>query len=223
MATNHSEGVDGAISVAERLPATGVGDVLVCGPAMSGKTRIAVELLVAAIVETEGRPFYVTTAGSATNARARLDARTPECVSLPRPAVVACDGGPEPDEFTRSVDTPGDLTGIASVLMEMYDGSRRSQRLGSRVLVDNVTALLVATDLEPVYRFMHALMARVSEAGGQTVATLDTDGLAGGERPALTGLFDTVVEVRHPDGSDPEYRLRDSDGWHGYLLPEQET
>ncbi len=64
---------------------------------------------------------------------------------------------------------------------------------------------------------------RVSEAGGQTVATLDTDGLAGGERPALTGLFDTVVEVRHPDGSDPEYRLRDSDDWHGYLLPEQET
>ena len=49
----------------------------------------------------------------------------------------------------------------------------------------------------------------------------DPDGLAGGERPALTGLFDTVVEVRHPDGSDPEYRLHDGDGWHGYLPREE--
>ena len=222
MATDHSEGAREGISVAERLPPTDVGDVLVCGPAMSGKTRMALELLVTAVVETEGRPFYVTTAGSATDARARLDARTPECVSLPRPGVVACDGGPEPDEFTRSVDTPGNLTGIASVLTEMYDGSKRSQRLGSRVLVDNITALLVATNLEPAYRFVHALMARVSKAGGQTIATLDTDGLAGGERPALTGLFDTVVEVRRPDGSDPEYRLHNSDDWHGYLLPERD-
>jgi hypothetical protein len=219
VATDHSEVVDEVTSVAERLRPAEAGDVLVCGPAMSGKTQMALELLVAAVVETEGRPFYLTTSGSATDARARLDARTPEGGSLPRPAVVACDGGPELDEFTRSVDTPGDLTGLATALTEMYDASRRSRRLGSRVLVDNVTALLVATDLEPVYRFMHALTVRVAEAGGQTIATLDTDGLAGGERPALTGLFDTVVEVRHPDGSDPEYRLHDSGDWHGYLLP----
>ncbi len=222
MATDHTEVVEDVTSVTERVPPTDAGDVLVCGPAMSGKTGMALELLVAAVVETEGRPFYITTAGSATGARARLDARTPERASLPRPAVIACDGDPTGDEFTRAVDTPGNLTGIASALTEMYDASRRSRRLGSRVLVDNVTALLVATDLEPVYRFMHALTARVADAGGQTIATLDTDGLAGGERPALTGLFDTVVEVRHPDGSDPEYRLHDGDGWHGYL-PREET
>lgn len=222
MATDHSEATE-ATAVTKRLSPTEAGDVLVCGPAMSGKSRIALELLVAAVVETEGRPFYITTTGSATDARARLDARTPESASLPRPAVVACDGSPETDEFTRSVEAPGNLAGIATALTGMYDESRRSRRLGSRVLVDNLSALLAAADLEPVYRFVHALTARVEESGGQTIATLDTDGLAGGERPALMGLFDTVVEVRHRDGADPEYRLHDEDGWHGYAPPEERS
>jgi hypothetical protein len=187
---------------------------------MSGKRRLALDLLVAAVAETDGRPFYVTTAESVTEARAHIDARTPEWATIPEPGIVACDGSADGSEFGRSVDAPGNLTGIAAALTEMYDASRRSRRLGSRTLVDNVSALLAAADLEPVYRFMHALTTRVADDGGQTIATLDTDGLAGGERPAITNLFDTVIEIRHPDGADPEYRLHSDDDWHSYLPPE---
>lgn len=211
-----ADGADEMPAVAEQL--AGVEEtVLLYGPAMSGKRGLGLDLLAGTVAGSGGRPFYVTTVGTAAEARDRLDARTG--VDHPRAGVVTCEGpaaAPEAeDPFTRGVATPADVAGIAVALSGMYEDSRRSRRVGSCVLVDNVSDLLVAADLEPVYRFLHALLARVDRAGGTAVATLDTDGLAGAERLALTGLFDTVVRVRHRNGR-PEYRLHTDDDWHGH-------
>jgi len=208
------------VPIADVLAPAECEDVLLYGPAMSGKGEMGLELLVATVAETGGRPFYVSTSGSAPQARARLDARTPEGLELARPGIVGCGGGRvRGGEFTRGVGAPGDLTGIAAALSEMFEDSRRSDRLGSCVLVDSVSELLVAADLQPVCKLLHVLSTRVEAAGGTTVATLDTDGLTGPDRPALTGLFDTVVRVRRHEGRS-QYRLHADGDWHGYLLPE---
>lgn len=205
--------------IADRLSAAEVGDVLLYGPAMTGKGEMGLELLVAAAMEAEARPFYVSTSGPGREVRARLDARIPDGASVPEPGIVVCSGTGADGELLRRVSSPGDLTGIAAALSDLYGRGPRSARLGAPVLVDNVSDLLVAADLKPVCRLLHVLSARVGRDDGVTVATLDTDGLTGADRPALTGLFDTVVRVRRHEGRS-QYRLHADSDWHGYLLPE---
>jgi len=201
--------------LSDRLSPADIDGVLIYGPAMSGKRTLALDLLVRGVVETDGRALCVSTTDSAEAARAALDSRMPDAAEAPGPVVI--DATPSPGV---GVDSPADLTGIAKSLSEAYDDSRRSERLGSRTLVDNIATLLLYTDIEAVYRFLHALRARVAEAGGATIATLDTDGIEPGERRAVVGLFETAVEVRE-QASGFEYRLRrdDDDAWHVYDVP----
>jgi len=203
------------VPLSDRLSPADIDGVLIYGPAMSGKRTLALDLLVRGVVETDGRALCVSTTDSAEAARAALDSRMPDAAEAPGPVVI--DATPSPGV---GVDSPADLTGIAKSLSEAYDESRRSERLGSRTLVDNIATLLLYTDIEAVYRFLHALRARVAEAGGATIATLDTDGIEPGERRAVVGLFETAVEVRE-QASGFEYRLRrdDDDAWHVYDVP----
>jgi len=203
------------VPLSDRLSPADIDGVLIYGPAMSGKRTLALDLLVRGVVETDGRALCVSTTDSAEAARAALDSRMPDAAEAPGPVVI--DATPSPGV---GVDSPADLTGIAKSLSEAYDDSRRSERLGSRTLVDNIATLLLYTDIEAVYRFLHALRARVAEAGGATIATLDTDGIEPGERRAVVGLFETAVEVRE-QASGFEYRLRrdDDDAWHVYDVP----
>jgi len=203
------------VPLSEHVSPTEVDSVLIYGPAMSGKRALALDLLVRGVIETGGRPLYVSTTDSAETARAALDSRLSDTVESPDPVVISATQSPD-----RDVTSPADLTGIALALSEAYDGSRRSERLGSRVLVDNVATLLLYTDIEAVYRFLHALRVRVAEAGGATIATLDTDGLDPGERRALVELFETAVEVRERAG-DFEYCLRhdEDETWYPYEAP----
>lgn len=200
--------------LSDRLSPADIDSVLIYGPAMSGKRALALDLFVRGVTETGGRAMYVSTTDSAEDARAALDSRMPDATEAPEPVVI--DATPSSGV---GVDSPADLTSVAKSLSEAYGDSRRSERLGSRTLVDNVATLLLYTDIEVVYRFLHALRARVAEAGGATIATLDTDGIDPGERRAVVGLFETAVEVREQAGGF-EYRLRqDDDAWHAYDVP----
>ncbi|MFB6298404.1 MAG: hypothetical protein ABEH56_07780 [Salinirussus sp.] len=204
------------VPLTEQLPPETVDTVLIYGPAMSGKRSLGLDLLAAGVAETAGRPLYVSTTDPASTARAAVDARVSDAGHLPTPAVVdaTAQSVSAPDQLTRTVSSPAELTGIAVAVSEILSEAPRSTRLGSRVLVDNVSALLLYTDVEPVCRFLHALGRRVADAGGGTIATLDTDGLDPAELTTLRPLFATAVEVREGAGGF-EYRV-DEGNWHGY-------
>jgi hypothetical protein len=223
-----STGLGGGEAVADReglgavLPERRERTVVVHGPAMTGKRALAVGLLVDDVVETDGRAFYVSTSDTAESARGSVLARVPEGVDIRDPVVVDATraGGPGDSDYetgtTFRVDAPGDVTGIGLTLSKLYDGRPRSERLGSRVLVDNAAAMLLGSDVETVCRFVHALGRFVTDAGGGLIVTLDTDGLSAAERRQILSLFDTTVEVRK--GGDPAFRVDSAEDWHPFDL-----
>lgn len=197
-----------------------VGSVLVEGPAMVGKQRIAVELLTMA-QQAGGQPLAITTADTADHLRdAYHDAGGEETDNL---AVVNClpgSDGDADDDWTRAVSSPGDFTGISIAVSEVFGAISPQRQTGSRVLIDNLAASLLYSDLKPTYRFMHALIGRVTDVDGVVIATLDTDGIESADHRVLSGLFDTVVTVRQSDG-ETEFRIKGTeevgDSW--YRLP----
>lgn len=187
-------------SILDVLPAEREwGSVLVAGPAMAGKQEIAVELLTTA-QQAGGQPLAITTADTADQLRRVYhDAGGEQTDNL---AVVNCltgSDGSGDDDWTRTVGSPGDFTGIAMAVSDVFDSISAQRQSGTRVLVDNLATSLMYADIEPTYRFVHALTGRVSDVGGVLIATLDTDGVEPADHRALVGLFDTVVEVRHSE------------------------
>jgi KaiC/GvpD/RAD55 family RecA-like ATPase len=195
------------------------GSVLISGPAMTGKQSLGVELLATAN-SAGGQPIAITAADTAEQMRtAYLTAGGEATDNL---AVIDCLPGTDEsgtDAWTRSIGSPGDFTGIAMAVSDVFKNISENRQSGARVLVDNLATSLVYTDIKPLYRFLHALVGRVTANGGAVIATLDTDGTGDAERQALVGLFDTVVEVRRADDAT-KFRVvgREDvpDHWHYY-------
>ncbi|WP_340100772.1 DUF7504 family protein [Salinibaculum salinum] len=180
--------------------------VLISGPAMTGKQSLGVELLATAN-SAGGQPIAITTADTAEQVRTAY--RTAGGEATDNLAVIDCLPGSEgsgDDAWTRAIGSPGDFTGIAMAVSDVFESVSDNRQAGARVLVDNLATSLVYTDIEPLYRFLHALVGRVTANGGAVIATLDTDGTGDAERQALVGLFDTVVEVRRADDAT-EFRV----------------
>ena len=180
--------------------------VLIMGPAISGKQSLGVELLATA-TSAGGQPIAITTADTAEQMRTAYQSVGGEATD--NLAVIDCLPGTDDstgDEWTRAIGSPGDFTGIAMAISDVFGSISDNRRRGARVLVDNLATSLVYTDIEPLYRFLHALIGRVTDSGGAVVATLDTDGTDDADQQALVGLFETVVEVRRVDDAS-EFRI----------------
>lgn len=181
------------------------GSVLVEGPAMVGKQALAIELLTTAR-RAGGQPVAITTADTAGQLReAYRDAGGEVTDTL---AVVDCLPGSESpsDDWTHPVSSPGDFTGMAMAVSKVFERITPQRRTGARVLVDNLATSLLYADVEPTYRFVHALVGRVTRSSGVVIATLDTDGVEPAAHRALAGLFDVTVEVQQTDGPT-EFRV----------------
>lgn len=184
-------------------------DVLVVGPALTGKQRIGLELL-AGVFASGGLPFCITTSDPAPAIRERFAAYAPdEDVTL---AVVDClaemQGRDVDDEWTQTVSTPADLTGIGMALSEARRNLGDDAFDGGRLLLDSLTTTLMYADYEQVYRFLHDLTGQFGQLGGHTVATLDTDAVEDSQENSITGLFDVAVETRRTNTGPTEFRVR---------------
>lgn len=208
-------------SVSELFPAGKPdGSVLVYGPAMSGKRRLGLELL-AATEESDMR-VYISPTEDASQVRNALAAATNRRVSESA-LVIGCHGD-ERAERTATVDSPGDLLGIAGEIARVYADAERQERVGSRLFIDDLSTLLLHTDVEAVTRFLHPVIRKVESSGGILVATLGTDGLEQAERQAILGLFDDRIEVRTEGNQSASCRLDSSETWYRFdPLPEGTT
>jgi hypothetical protein len=191
--------------------------VLVAGRSMVGKQRVGYRLLADA-PRTSSAAYCVTTSDPADHARDRFDEVAPAGARL---RVIDCltgaggsvapgdesgDGGADAD--TWYVSSPGDLTGIGVAATKAIGATPEPRRTRSRVLIDSVSTLLLYADVETVYRFLHTLAGRVKTVDGHVVSVLHTDALDDRTRATLVQLFDLVVDVRSPDGTTTEVRVR---------------
>lgn len=182
-------------------------NVLVAGPAMTGKRRLMLDLLGGApdrsVVGVTTKKSAGQLKGEFGEGRDLTDWRLGmvDCVTRQRAV-----GRVSDTETVRYVASPADLTGIGIAtngwMQDLYhDDDRRRARLG----VHSLSTLLMYAGLRRVYQFVHVVAGRVESSGFTGVFTIDTVSADTEALSRLTQLFDAMVEVR----DDPrELRVR---------------
>jgi KaiC/GvpD/RAD55 family RecA-like ATPase len=176
-------------------------NLLVTGPAMSGKHEFVLSLL-AAGVERDGGSVFVTTRKDAVSSERDFERLTD---GAPSDALSVVDcvsratgfGRPESRSNREYVTDPGDLTGIgigATQFLRRYYQDDRTVRLG----VHSVSTMLMYADLRRTFRFLHTLTGRIRTAGFVGVFALE-DTVNADERGVLEQPFDGLVELRETD------------------------
>jgi KaiC/GvpD/RAD55 family RecA-like ATPase len=192
--------------------------VLVAGPSMVGKDRVAYGLLGDAL-GMDGEPLCLTTSDPASYVRDRYrEFATASVADAADLRVVDATGAAENGSVegergsaTWTASSPGDLTGIGVAVSKAVSDLPDARLHRSRFLLDNLSTLLLYADVRTVYRFVHTLLGRVKSVDGHVLAVLHTDALDDQARDTLVGLFDVVVDVRSRDG-ETELRVRGLEG-----------
>jgi KaiC/GvpD/RAD55 family RecA-like ATPase len=204
-------------------------NVLVTGPSMVGKVPLCYRFLAPAA--DAGRAAYVvSTSESAGRVRERyadLGSGQPDPLMvvdcMTRQAGLA--GDADEDDRTWYVSSPGDMTGMGMAISKALEATPADRRPESRLLFDSVSTVLLYSDVETVYRFLHAVTGRVRTVDGYGLFVLHTDALDEQTEATVTQLFDAVLEVREAEGTGAEYRLTaselDAHGWQRFQFGDE--
>ena len=195
--------------VSELLPdETLKSNILISGPTLSGKDAIALDLL--AESWASGRPpFVITATDTAAQFRSRFDGVCTPNRRVEEFYVIDCTESGQDEHATETPTctsaTPADLTGVGICLSKGY---KQFGAPGGRViLLDNLSTLLVYSDVDRIFRFISTINSRVTDAGDITVQLLDTDAIDRESKNKLLQLFETVIEVKQ-DGGTTLFRVR---------------
>ncbi|WP_336036906.1 RAD55 family ATPase [Halobacterium yunchengense] len=188
--------------VGEVLPVDGIPDganLLVGGPSMTGKRRLALSLLDDGCERGEGAVVVGTHESTdrirerAPNVSAQVDAGRAgvvDCVTRQRGNRVG------DEELVKYVSSPGDVTdvgirlgGLFQVLEERVDRARFG--------VSTVSTMLMYADPRRVYRLLHVFNGHVDRLDWMSLAVLDTSNREPFD--TLAPLYDGMVQTRSGD------------------------
>ncbi|WP_135820122.1 RAD55 family ATPase [Halostella litorea] len=180
-------------------------NLLVSGPPMTGKRRIATEILAEGSKQGDGA-IVVTTKDSADKLVTEYERLVPELDDAPF-GVVDCVtkqrgvGNAENTSRVKYASSPVDMTGLgiqlSEFLQEFYE-TRSIQR--NRVLLHSVSTLLMYSNVQTVFRFLHVFTGRVQSAEALGLYVLDSTAHEEQTLNTLKQLFDGVIEVEDDDG-----------------------
>ena len=194
-------------------------NLLVEGPPMSGKRELGFQILADGVRSGEGA-IVVTTKDGAD--RVLDDFAEMAGVESPTVGVVDCVtkqqgmGSRRESDLVRYASSPNDLTGIGIELSELlrtlYEGRQVTE---NRILLHSLSTLLMYSDLQTVFRFMHVFTGRVQSADALGVFVVDSTAHDEQTVSTLKQLFDGVVSIQEHDGG---FRARllgvgDDDSW----------
>ncbi|MFB6305156.1 MAG: RAD55 family ATPase [Haloferacaceae archaeon] len=176
-------------------------NLLVTGPPMVGKQRLALELLAAGQRRGEGGLLVTTETPNARVAEAYAGLADDAGPPLRIVDAVGEGGGREVNDryAVEFVSSPGDLTGLGIAMNKAFDAFVAEGTDGVRVALDSLSTMLTYLDAERVFKFLHVLTGRVSSVGGLGVYTLNT---AAADPQAVGMLKNTVDGVVHLDDGE---------------------
>lgn len=183
-------------------------NILVSGPPMLGKQRLALELL--AIRSQTEHAITVTPDTNGTRLR-RAYGSVPNA-NPDRFHIIDCTGatGKGSMNDTRAmkyVSSPGDLTGIGMGIVKCTRDIDSEVERGLRLSVLSVSTLVQYANSQRVFNFLHTITGRVSAAEYLGVTTLDPTAHDAQDVNTFTSLFDAVVELREADDGSREIRV----------------
>lgn len=185
--------------------------LLITGSPMTGKRRLGLDVLADGAASGDGA-IVVTTKGDAERVLDDFHSSADEdALDGTNLGVVDCVSRQQgldelPDARVTYVSSPEDMTGIGikfSELLEEFHSNRGLER--NRVLFHSITALLLYSNPETVFRFLHVFTGRIRSVGGLGVFVIESTVHDDRTMGTIQQLFDGVVEVA--DGVEPDVRL----------------
>ncbi|TKX46066.1 MULTISPECIES: recombinase RecA [unclassified Halorubrum] len=182
-------------------------NILLTGPPLSGKRSIMMDILAAGTDRDEGA-IVVTTKDGADRVLRDYEKRTP--YEGKPVAVVDCvtrqqGGETRESDRIKYASSPVDMTGIGIKLSEFLQafGDRGIER--NRVMVHSLSTLLMYSDLQTVFRFLHVFTGRVQSVDGFGLFSIDSTAHDDQAMNTLKQLFDGIITV--PEEGEPDIRL----------------
>ncbi|WP_232701364.1 RAD55 family ATPase [Halobacterium wangiae] len=184
-------------------------NLLLSGPAMSGKRALLLELLARGDADGEGS-VLVTSRDPADEVLAEYEdalggdpgfLRLVDCVSTQSGS--ATDG-----DRVRYVSSPGDLTGMGIEFSEVASIASQQGVDRLRVGFDSLSPLLMYVDIERLFRFLHVFTSQIQTQGWLGIFSVDPESHDDQTMNTISQLFDGVVDLRITDGGEREVRVR---------------
>ncbi|WP_158057350.1 RAD55 family ATPase [Halorussus halophilus] len=186
-------------------------NLLITGPPMTGKRTLALDVLAHGSRQGDGA-IIVTTKDGGESMRDALSDKLGQRESGPI-GIVDCVSkqqgmNPSSDSSIQYASSPVDMTGIgiqlSEFLQEFYK-KRSVQR--NRILLHSLSTLLMYSDLQTVFRFLHVFTGRVQSADALGVFVIDSTAHDDQTMSTLKQLFDGQIELREGEDRQTELRL----------------
>lgn len=103
------------------------------------------------------------------------------------------------------LDSPSDLNGLGFLLTKLT--TEVGSTVPVRLFLDSVTAMFSHCEPEAILKFLYAASARVKNAGGSLIFTLNGGAVTPETQKRLEQLSDGLVEFRSEDQSRRYYRF----------------
>jgi KaiC/GvpD/RAD55 family RecA-like ATPase len=184
-------------------------NLLVTGPPLSGKRALALDALAEGTRRGDGA-IVVTTKDGADRV---LDEYGKRVDHADRPvAVVDCVtqqqgmGDVRDGDRVKYASSPVDMTGIGIKLSEFLQAFYQDRGIRrNRVMVHSLSTLLMYSDLQTVFRFLHVFTGRIQSVDGLGLFCIDSSAHDDQTLNTLKQLFDGLIETSE-DG-EPTLRI----------------
>ena len=167
-------------------------NLLVSGPPLSGVRRVAFEVA----THPDAATVVITTRYGADQVFAELSAAGVDTATV---GIVDCvtrrqDRAHDSDRV-RYAPSPAALTRIGVQFANLFERLRDDDPGQTRVVVDSVSTLLLYSETESVFRFLHVLAGQIDDAGALGAHVIEPSAHDEETERTLDGLFDGRVSV----------------------------
>jgi len=177
-------------------------NVLVSGPAMTGKEALVFDILADGVREGEGA-VVVTTGDRAGDVIGAIETRAPG-VAGHQLGVIDCRGdsdGDDSEAYVHHVGSPSDLTGMGVGITNSFERIQNAGIDRGRLALASLSTMLTFADEQTVFKFCHVLSQRLDAAGFLGFFTIDSSAHDDRTLQIITQAFDGLVEIRETDGT----------------------
>jgi len=173
-------------------------NLLVTGPPLAGKRHVLLETLAVGARNDDGT-IVVSTRDSGSRVRTSFDTlvdeQTVEGVGIVD-AVTQHIGRPTDAPMTKYTASPRDMSAIGIKFSEFIQSFYTDQqRERNRVGIDSLSTLLLYSNLQTVFQFMHVFTSRVENVDGLGLYTIESTAHDAESLSTLTQLFDGRIAV----------------------------
>ena len=174
-------------------------NILIAGPPLTGKRQLAMQALEHGATQGEGS-IIVTTRDNSDRIKADFKSilSAPEETNL---GIVDCvtkhQGQSVQDSaVVKYTSSPVDMTGIGIKFSEFVEEFYRNRNVKrNRVMLDSLSTLLLYSDLQTVFRFMHVFTSRVENADAIGIHVIESTAHDEETMNTLKQLYDGVVRT----------------------------